>query len=107
MPKFDRGKTICPIKIFMGVLEIPNDNILQSKIPGEIYIQIHITCVTPRIYLDLLINTRNIKNISGIVSLQKKLYLWNAIQTTSSSISLNDGAGSHRSIISCQIFKKH
>ena len=33
MPKFDRGKTICPIKIFMGVLEIPNDkNVYKDQV---------------------------------------------------------------------------
>lgn len=53
-------------KIFLGVLEIPNYNILQSKVQGEIYIQIHVTCVTPRIFPDLQIKTFYMENISGI-----------------------------------------
>lgn len=45
------------LKIFLGAPKIPNDNSLQPKIPGEIYIQIHIMCVTLRMFLDFLIKT--------------------------------------------------
>lgn len=56
------------LKIFLGVLEVPNSSILQPKIPGYIYIQIYVTCVALRIFLDFWIKTDPQQG--------KKMYLW-------------------------------
>lgn len=45
------------LKIFLGVLGIPDGNILWREIPREIYTQIYVTCITLRIFLDFLIKT--------------------------------------------------
>ena len=63
------------LKIFLGVMGIPNDSILQRKIPGEIYTQIHVTCVTLRVFLAFLIKT-------GPQQREKNVPSERAIQTT-------------------------